>query len=101
MESEPMEGLDQLLQDPYLEEESVRELAATRSLSTLAQVLDVIADVLSATQVGEMTVSFAIEEQVITEEWSYPGSVDSSSLCGDVFGHCTPFIRAGAQVPQG
>ncbi len=63
-----MEGLDQLLQDPYLEEEAVRELAATRSLSTLAQVLDVIADVLSATQVGEMTVSFAIEEQVITED---------------------------------
>ncbi len=33
--------------------------------------------------------------------WSYPGLVDSSSLSGDVFGGCAPFIVTGAQVAQG
>ncbi len=28
------------------------------------------------------------------------GSVDRSSLGSDVFGHCTPFVLAGAEIAQ-
>jgi hypothetical protein len=35
------------------------------------------------------------------DTWNYPGLVDSSSLGSGSFGHCTPFVLAGAQVAQG